>query len=115
MRVKRAVAGEVSGFAHSGEITEAALKRAADAVRAVTGGRSGSWAAGPAATNVRLYGDDNPLASPGFSDKVALLQEIDAWARARDSRVVIDDGSNGGYGKAMNRGIERATAPSFAA
>ena len=28
------------------------------------------------------------LASPAFSDKVALLQEIDAWCRARDPRVV---------------------------
>ena len=28
---------------------------------------------------------------------------------ARNPRIVIDDGPNGGYGKAMNRGIERAT------
>jgi hypothetical protein len=40
------------------------------------------------ATNAKLYGDDDPLATAGFSDKVALLQEIDAFARARDPRVV---------------------------
>ncbi|MGH6986664.1 MAG: metallopeptidase TldD-related protein, partial [Caulobacteraceae bacterium] len=34
-----------------------------------------------------LYGDVDPLASPSFSEKIALLQEIDAYARARDPRV----------------------------
>src|SRR6185437_10659787 len=32
-------------------------------------------------------GDDDPLEHPGFSGKVELLQEIDAFARARDPRV----------------------------
>ncbi len=83
----RAVTGEVSGFAHSGEISEAALKRAADAVKAVKGGRSGTYAAAPAATNARLYGDDNPIGAPSFDEKVRLLAEIDAYARGRDPRV----------------------------
>src|SRR5690606_30098694 len=51
-------------------------------------GYQGVAAEPPRATNVKLYGDENPLASPAFSDKVALLQEIDAFARARDPRVV---------------------------
>ena len=41
----------------------------------------------PARSNVRLYGDDNPLDAPGFEIKVKLLQEIDAYARAKDLRV----------------------------
>lgn len=83
----RAVTGEVSGFAHSGEISESALKRAADAVKAVKGGRSGTYAAAPAATNARLYVDDNPIGAPTFDEKVRLLAEIDAYARDRDPRV----------------------------
>ena len=83
----RAVTGEVSGFAHSGEISESALKRAADAVKAVKGGRSGTYAAAPARTNARLYGDVNPIGAPAFEDKVKLLAEIDAYARDRDPRV----------------------------
>mgnify|MGYP001766072127 FL=1 len=83
----RAVTGEVSGFAHSGEISESALKRAADAVAAVRGGHSGTYAAAPARTNIRLYGDDNPIDAPAFEDKVKLLAEIDAFARGRDPRV----------------------------
>ncbi len=84
----RAVAGEAAGYAHSGEISKAALKRAADAVGAVKHGHAGSYAAAPARTNQRLYGDDNPLGGPSFEEKVKLLAEIDAHARAADPRVV---------------------------
>ena len=83
----RAVAGEAAGYAHSGELSEGALKRAADAVSAVKTGHSGSYAAAPARTNQSLYTDANPLGGPSFEDKVKLLQEIDAYARAKDPRV----------------------------
>ena len=82
----RAVAGEAAGYAHSGEISESALRRASDAVRAVTAGHSGTYAAAPARTNVKLYGEENPLGLPSFEDKAKLLAEIDAYAR-RDERV----------------------------
>ena len=45
----RAVAGEASGYAHSSDLSEAALLRAADAVSTVKGGYSGTLAAAPAA------------------------------------------------------------------
>ena len=83
----RAVAGEATGYAHSSELSEAALMRAADAVSAVKTGYSGKLAAPPPGTNRKLYGDENPLAAPGFEEKAKLLQEIDAWLRARDPRV----------------------------
>ena len=84
----RVVAGETAGYAHASEISEAAIRRAADSAALAKRGHAGVAAEGPRPTNARLYGDDNPLASPAFSDKVALLQEIDAWCRARDPRVV---------------------------
>ena len=83
----RAVAGEATGYAHASELSEAALLRASDAVSTVKSGYSGTLAAAPARTNVHLYGDDNPIASPSFAEKAKLLQEIDAWVRARDPRV----------------------------
>ncbi|MCE1234858.1 MAG: metalloprotease TldD [Hyphomicrobiales bacterium] len=83
----RAVTGELTGFAHSGDISEPALRRAADAVKAVRSGHSGSWAAAPSNTNTRLYTDDNPIGAPSFDEKVRLLAEIDAYARAADPRV----------------------------
>jgi TldD protein len=84
----RVVAGETAGYAHASEISESAIRRAGDSAKLAKRGHAGAAAEGPTPTNAKLYGDDNPLASPAFADKVALLQEIDAWARARDPRVV---------------------------
>ncbi len=83
----RAVKGEAVGYAHASDMSEAALARAAEAVRAVKGGYSGSYAEAPGRTNRKLYGDENPLAAPAFDAKVKLLEEIDAYARAKDPRV----------------------------
>jgi TldD protein len=83
----RAVKGEAVGYAHASDLSEPALQRAADAVRAVKGGYSGRYAEPPGGTNVRLYGDENPLGAPAFEDKVRLLEEIDAYVRGKDPRV----------------------------
>jgi TldD protein len=83
----RAVKDDAVGYAHSSDVSLPALIRAADAVAAVRGGYSGTLAAAPSHTNVRLYGDDNPLDAPGFESKVKLLAEIDAYVRDRDPRV----------------------------
>jgi TldD protein len=83
----RAVKDEAVGYAHSSDVSTAALARAADAVRAVKGGYSGRYAEPPARTNVRLYGDENPLGAPAFETKVRLLETIDAYVRAKDPRV----------------------------
>src|SRR6476469_5157517 len=83
----RAVKDQAVGYAHASDLSEAAIARAAEAVRAVKGGYSGSYAEAPVRTNVRLYGDDNPLGAPSFETKVRLLEKIDAHARAKDPRV----------------------------
>jgi TldD protein len=84
----RVVSGESTGYAHSSEVSAAALRRAASAAAAAKRGRSGSLAVGPALVNRRLYDDVDPTAAPGFTAKTGLLAEIDAWCRARDPRVV---------------------------
>jgi hypothetical protein len=83
----RAVKDDAVGYAHSSDVSLPALIRAADAVQAVRGGYSGNFAAAPAHTNVRLYGDDNPLEAQDFESKVKLLAEIDAYVRDKDPRV----------------------------
>jgi TldD protein len=83
----RAVKDEAVGYAHASDVSESAIERAADAVRAVKGGYSGRYAAPPARTNVKLYGEDSPLGSPAFEAKARLLEAIDAYARAKDPRV----------------------------
>ena len=84
----RVVAGETAGYAHASEISLAAIKRAAEAATLAKRGYDGVAAEGPRQTNAKLYGEHDVLAAPDFGDKVALLQEIDAFARARDPRVV---------------------------
>jgi len=83
----RAVAGEATGYAHAGELSEEALKRAAATVSSVAAGHSGVMAEPPVPRNDRLYSDANPLTLMPFASRTGLLAEIDAYARAADSRV----------------------------
>ena len=83
----RAVLGEEAGYAHAGDVSAAALTRAASTVSAVRAGRSGTAAAPPRTTNSRLYSDANPLTGTEFADRTAALARIDTYARGRDPRV----------------------------
>ena len=83
----RAVAGEATGYAHASEISEDAIARAAGTVRAVAQGYSGVAAAAPPRSNIKLYTAIDPLETAGFEKKVTLLEEMNAYARGKDSRV----------------------------
>ncbi len=84
----RAVNGETAGYAHSTEISETSLKRAAETARLAVGAGGGTLADGPARTNRKLYTDADPMADATFPVKVETLREIDAYARGKDARVV---------------------------
>ncbi|MEM1388059.1 MAG: metalloprotease TldD [Pseudomonadota bacterium] len=84
----RAVRGETAGYAHSTEISEAAIKRAVATARLAVGDGGGTAAEAPAATNRRLYSDANPIDDAAFPAKIDTLREIDAFARGLDRRVV---------------------------
>src|SRR6202521_3208716 len=62
----RAVKDEAVGYAHASDLSDEALGRAAEAVRAVRSGHTGTYAQAPPRSNVRLYGEDNPLGTPTF-------------------------------------------------
>ncbi len=83
----RAVAGEATGYAHASNMDEAAMRRAANSVRAVADGYSGTTSDAPDGTNHSFYIPDNPLAAMDFEAKVKVLQDIDAYARGLDDRV----------------------------
>jgi TldD protein len=84
----RAVLGEAAYFAHAGEISEPALARAAETIRAAKAREHSLTAAGPAMASKPLYAGLNPLAEAPFAARAELLQQIDAFARAADPRVV---------------------------
>ncbi|OJU16866.1 MAG: metalloprotease TldD [Sphingomonas sp. 66-10] len=82
----RAVSGEMTAFAHANELSEAAIRRAAETM-ALIDPSNGAKAPPPKGTNHHLYTDADPLDLVPFADKVNLCQSIDAAARARDPRV----------------------------
>ncbi|MCV2868030.1 metalloprotease TldD [Defluviimonas sp. WL0002] len=84
----RAVNGDVAGYAHSTEISEQSLRRAAETARLAVGAGGGALAAPPPGTNRKLYTEADPMADATFGIKVETLREIDAFARALDPRVV---------------------------
>ncbi len=84
----RAVRGDVTGYAHSTDISLPALRRAAETARLAVGDGGGTWADAPVATNRRLYTDADPIAGLAFPVKIDTLREIDAFMRDLDARVV---------------------------
>ncbi|MEO1493637.1 MAG: metalloprotease TldD [Pseudomonadota bacterium] len=84
----RTVLGPAAGYAHGMEISEAALRRAAETARSAARRGGGVLADPPSPTNQRLYGDFDPVAEQSTADKIDVLKEIDAYLRAADPRVV---------------------------
>ena len=82
----RGVSGEMTGFAHANEISEGAIRRAAETLQLLDPAK-GQAAPPPRRNNRHLYTDMSPLDGIGFAEKVKLLETIDAAARARDPRV----------------------------
>jgi TldD protein len=82
----RGISGETTAFAQANEISEAAIRRAAETMQ-VLDPAAETRSPPPRRTNARLYTDDDPLDLIPFARKVDLCQQIDAAARARDPRV----------------------------
>ena len=82
----RGVSGETTAFAHANELSEVAIRRAAETML-VLDPTKGAKAQPPRRTNANLYTDADPLSLVPFAKKVALCQQVDAAARARDPRV----------------------------
>ena len=83
----RGLSGETTGFAHANEISETAIRRAADTLSLLDPATQQPSPA-PKRTNIHMYTGDSPLDAVPFANKVALCQRIDAAARAKDPSVV---------------------------
>jgi TldD protein len=83
----RAISGEKTGFAYSDEIVLPQLMDASKAARAIA--QAGNGSGRPLALNgaKQLYPAIDPVESLPNPDKIAVLREVDAYARARDPRV----------------------------
>jgi len=83
----RAISGEKTGFAYSDEIVLPQLLDASKAARAIAQG--GNGAGRPLAVHgvKPLYPAIDPVESLPNPEKIAVLREVDAYARSRDPRV----------------------------
>jgi len=84
----RAVRGGVTGYAHSTELSPAALERAAATARLAVGAGGGVLAVGPGAGGPALYPASDPGLDLGFAARIETLRAIDDFARSLDPRVV---------------------------
>jgi len=84
----RAICGEKTAFAYSDDISLPALTAAAEATRAIAdAGSRRSVAVKPDGGRLKLYRSDDPLTSLDDTAKVKLLERLEGFARAEDSRV----------------------------
>ena len=83
----RTVLGESTGYAHSTEISERALLRAANSAKIVSQIGGGKLAIAPRKTNHNQYEQIDPVSEATFGSKVNILKEINEYARSLDSRV----------------------------
>ena len=85
----RAVCDDTYAYAISNELTHDALKKAVESVQPIKNSASNATLYLPALTSsVPLYTQDNPLSLLSFENKVALMEKIDAYLRAKDPKVV---------------------------
>lgn len=84
----RAISGEKTGFAYSDDIMLPALQQAAATAKTIVRTSSGGQVtARQAISPVSLYSNIDPITSMNEAEKIAVLQQIDAVARACDPRV----------------------------
>lgn len=88
----RAVIGEITGYAHSSDFTEEALKKAVKTVSAIKKGYCGEKSLSSSSQILKndykiRYNPVNPLEGMLFSEKVSLLSEIDSYLRAKSNLV----------------------------
>jgi len=87
----RAVSGEKTAFAYSDTLSNDALLSSAQAVRSIARQGAGSTQIvipGAAAGKHLLYPSTDPLDTLTAQDKIALLERMEAMARAADKRII---------------------------
>lgn len=84
----RAISGEKTGFAYSDDIVLPTLLDAAGAARAIANsGRDAQAKRLAPAAGRALYAPIDPIDTLPVERKLALMREVDAYARARDPRI----------------------------
>ncbi|KKC99959.1 metalloprotease TldD [Photobacterium halotolerans] len=104
----RAVSGEKTGFAYSDQISKLALTQSAKAARGIArSGGSGKVQAFASSQVKPVYAGVNPLESLERQEKIALLQQVDAYIRAKEPLVKeVSVSINGVYEQVLVAAID---------
>lgn len=87
----RYVSGESASYAHSPDLSEASIKKLAGVTKAIRDYSPSTGRVAVAGTGLIVpsyYTADNPLDDISDADRIKMLEEINAYARAADSRVL---------------------------
>ncbi|MDB5800069.1 MAG: tldD [Rhodocyclales bacterium] len=86
----RAIAGEKTAFAYSDDVSLKALTETANTTRAIAAAGSARKVKVAAAKNnpLALYADLDPIAALPATEKVRMLERLEAFARAEDPRII---------------------------
>ena len=83
----RSVCGEITGYAHSTDLSHSALSKMVPTVQKASQGQMGTFADAPTETEKKIYAPFNPIMELNFSKKVKILQEIDDFSRSLDPNI----------------------------
>jgi TldD protein len=83
----RSVCGEITGYAHSTDLSYSALSKMVPTVQQASQGKMCAFAAAPVKTQKKLYDPLNPISELTFSEKIKILQEIDDFSRSLDPNI----------------------------
>ena len=83
----RSVCGEITGYAHSTDLSHSALAKMVPTVQKASQGQMGTFADAPTETEKKMYAPFNPIMELNFSKKVKILQEIDDFSRSLDPNI----------------------------
>ncbi len=83
----RAVKEDISGYAHSNDISIDSIKESSKTLLAVKKGYGGTQIVEPKKTNSKLYSDDDPIDGISFKKKIKFLEEVNSYGRSLDNNV----------------------------
>ena len=83
----RAVTGDTVAYSHSNEISEKSLKNSSENLKSTLKNNSGTYNSEIKKTNQKLYKDVDPIESKSMKSKIELLNNMNEYARSKDSSV----------------------------
>ena len=83
----RSVCGEITGYAHSNDLSYSALLKMIPTVQKAHQSKICKLDGDPSATEEKIYEPFNPIMELTFSKKVTILKEIDEFCRSLDPNI----------------------------